>query len=296
MTGAASSAGKNAAHPTPRNTELELKLLVDPADLARLIDAPLIATLARNNGQVRHLTSTYYDTAAGTLAEAGISFRIRGIGRRFIATVKRAPLPGAHALTRGEWEAPATGMTADPSSLLWQLPDDIRALFDGVVLEPLFRTLVHRRTRRLNVSGADLEIAFDQGTIEAGQRTQPISEIELELKRGDQAALFEVAVRLAEIAPLRPSLSSKAERGAALARNRPPAARRAPRIQLQAGLSLDDAFRMIFRSIFAHLLCNQAAAEDMRDPEGVHQLRIALRRLRAALALVAPLGPTPTLD
>ncbi|MGH7119755.1 MAG: CHAD domain-containing protein, partial [Acetobacteraceae bacterium] len=122
------------------------------------------------------------------------------------------------------------------------------------------------------------------------------SEIELELKRGDQAALFEVAVRLAEIAPLRPSLSRKAERGAALARNRPPAARRAPRIHLQAGLSLDDAFRMIFRSIFAHLLCNQAVAEDMRDPEGVHQLRIALRRLRAALALVAPLGPTPTLD
>ncbi|MGH7081638.1 MAG: inorganic triphosphatase, partial [Acetobacteraceae bacterium] len=251
-------------------TEVELKLLGDRADLARLIDCPLVSAHAKNHGRVRHLKSIYYDTETGGLERGGVAFRIRKVGRRFVATVKRAGAPGSSPAARDEWEAPVANMDPDPGPLLPLLPADLQALLCAVPLRPVFTTTVRRATRRLNLAEAELEMAFDQGRIEAGGRSAPISEIELELKRGSAAVLFDFARDLAEVAPLRLSLTSKAERGFALARNQPPAASRAAPAGVEAGMSLDDALGAILRSIFGHLLANQAAAEDGRDPEGVH--------------------------
>ena len=51
------------------------------------------------------------------------------------------------------------------------------------------------------------------------------------------------------------------------------------------GMSVVDAFQAIARSCLAHLLANEALFRGARDPEAVHQMRVALRRLRAALSL-----------
>jgi CHAD domain-containing protein len=47
----------------------------------------------------------------------------------------------------------------------------------------------------------------------------------------------------------------------------------------------------IFESCFDQWLANQAAALDGRDPEGVHQMRVGLRRLRSALSIFKKLIP-----
>ncbi len=293
----ASAAGAPAPQAdAPAAAEIELKVLADPVDLARLMGAPPVLAHARNKGRVRHLTSVYYDTEEGALERAGVAFRVRNVGRRFVATVKRKLGAGRNPLLREEWEAPTAGMAPDPSPLLPLLPADLRVLLTDAPLRPAFTTTVRRHTQRLVLPDAALEIAFDQGYIEAGERKAPISEIELELKQGRPSALYELALGLAETAPLRPSLASKAERGNALARDRLLPGRRAPRLALSAALSLDDALSAILRSIFTHLLANQEAAEDGRDPEGVHQMRVALRRLRAALAQIRPLAASPALE
>src|SRR5262249_60681541 len=54
-------------------------------------------------------------------------------------------------------------------------------------------------------------------------------------------------------------------------------------------------FAQFLRSALQQLVLNQPAAEDGRDPEGVHQIRIALRRLRCALTLLRPLAPSAML-
>ncbi|MGH7050129.1 MAG: CHAD domain-containing protein [Acetobacteraceae bacterium] len=280
----------------PAHTEVELKLLGDCADLARLTASPLVGAHAKNHGRVRHLKAIYYDTETGGLERAGVAFRVRKVGRRLVATVKRAGAPGGSPAARDEWEMPVASMAPDPGPLLPLLPADLQALLGAAPLQPVFTTTVRRTTRRLKLADAELEMAFDQGRIEAGGRSLPISEIELELKRGSIAVLFDFARELAETAPLRLSLQSKAERGFALAHDQPPPASRAAPARLEAGGSLDDALAAILRSIFGHLLANQEAAEDGRDPEGVHQVRVALRRLRASLALVGRIAPSPTLD
>src|SRR5262249_56230073 len=60
-----------------------------------------------------------------------------------------------------------------------------------------------------------IEAAIDQGEIRAagGGETEPISEIELELKSGDAAALYDIALQLLDVAPIRIEPRSKSERG-----------------------------------------------------------------------------------
>lgn len=88
----------------------------------------------------------------------------------------------------------------------------------AATLIPLFRTDFTRTLWNLQVDGAEVEAAIDQGEITAevnGEtRRTPICEIELELKGGDEAALHTLAAELAQALPgLAPDDISKAQRG-----------------------------------------------------------------------------------
>ena len=70
------------------------------------------------------------------------------------------------------------------------------------------------------------------------------------------------------------------------ARLRPAAAKpslKPPSFEFPLEASVADAFRMVARSCLGHLLANEGAALLGQDPEGVHQVRVAVRRLRSAL-------------
>jgi CHAD domain-containing protein len=95
---------------------------------------------------------------------------------------------------------------------------------------------------------------------------------------------------------LRPSIRSKSARGFDLADDTPPAARRPRKLRLDPSIPLDEAFATMLRACLHHLLESIPPAEDGRNPEGVHQLRVALRRLRSALDLMRSVGPLSQLD
>jgi inorganic triphosphatase YgiF len=159
-------------------------------------------------------------------------------------------------------------------------------------LRPIFATELRRRLRRLTLPNGTVEVAFDTGIVKSGERTAPICEIELELKNGSAAALYDLALLLTEYAAIRPTTRSKAQRGFELALETAPAVH-GPRQLLPSGkVSLDE----LLRSALHQLLLNQPAAEDGRNPEGVHQLRIALRRLRCALTMLRSLAPSAKLE
>ena len=81
-------------------------------------------------------------------------------------------------------------------------------------LQPVFRTRFRRWARLLVLGdGTRIELALDQGRIEAGASEAPICELELELKSGRPEALFELALALQQDLDLRPEPRSKAERG-----------------------------------------------------------------------------------
>ncbi|MDH6260878.1 CYTH and CHAD domain-containing protein [Bradyrhizobium sp. BR13661] len=278
----------------PHATEIELKLLVASDRLTDFNDAPIIAANARNKGTRKHLKAVYYDTPKRALRRSGLSFRVRQSGARFTQTVKTES--ASDPLRRGEWEASVASMTPDVALALPFLPEKLR---DGLAhhpLEAVFTTDIHRHQRMVDLPSGTIEIAFDQGHLISGDRSLPVREIELELKSGSPSAIWELALRLAEHGSVKPSIRTKSARGFDLAADTPPSAPKPPKLRLDPSTSLDEAFSEILRSCLLHLLQSLPAAEDGRDPEGMHQLRVALRRLRSALDLMRSVVPLNKLD
>jgi hypothetical protein len=104
----------------------------------------------------------------------------------------------------------------------------------------------------LNFSGAVIELAMDSGVIQAGRRTRIISELELELKAGQPAQLFELALALQEIVPVEVEAVSKAEYGYRLCDRMQPAVARAEIPVLPRDATLAQALQgMILGSLMS---------------------------------------------
>ena len=105
-------------------------------------------------------------------------------------------------------------------------------------------------------------------------------------------ALYDLALELDALSPLQLETRSKSVRGYALARASRRPCTRPRRWRSAAAPRVDEAIGAILRACLQHWCANEAAALDGRDPEGVHQMRVALRRLRSAVSvfgrLIAP--------
>lgn len=268
-------------------TETELKLVIPPERLAEVAAAPVVERFARNRGTVRLLRAVYYDTADRALWRAGFTLRVRRQGGAHLLTVKSKGPAGGDMLSRREWEAPVAGAEPDLSPIAAELPATFHEALGGAGLEPVFATKVRRRARRLDLSGAAIEMAVDEGEVVAGEARAPVSEIELELLSGRAEALFDVALGLLEAGPADISFRSKAAQGFDLAFGAVPGWSKAGRTPIDADAPLDEAFATMLGAALRHLIENKGAAVDGSDPEGVHQLRVALRRLRSILRIVA---------
>lgn len=275
--------------------EIELKLEIDPVDRRRLLSAP---PLADATGESRHLVSTYFDTPARDLLAAGFSLRVRRSGKRRIQTVKAVGDPSAGLYVRPEWE---------------RTVEDDQPRFDagcgpivGAVgmevlgrIEPIFVTDMRRVTYRIEREGVSIDLAVDNGTIRASERTDRICEIELELRQGSSRALFDLARQLSERVPLRLGVRSKSERGYALAGGNACEGIKPEPIPLDRNGDAGTAFQVIAQACLRHFRLNEGLLMRADAAEPLHQARVALRRLRSLLTLYRPLladgGPPASL-
>lgn len=284
------------------NAEIEIKLICDPEQLADVGRAQILARYARDEGKNIDLTAIYYDTPDRDLHKLGAVLRVRTDGERFVMTMKSKKTGNGKALERTEWKVPVQSMKPDLAALSQFLSAKTFAQIENAPLNPMFSTEVRRQVRMLDTPHGVVELAIDQGRIVAGERSEDISEIELELMDGNTEALFQLAQEFVSNFHLRPSIRSKAARGFDLALDTPPPVAKAREMRFEDSATLDQALDGIMRSALQHLLENQPAAEDGRTPTGLHQYRIALRRLRSVLGLTdhshprrnwTPSGKTP---
>ena len=272
-----------------------MKLAVRRGDLTALTRA--LEGMAAPPGPSRtRLVSTYYDTAERVLARHSLTLRVRKAGGRYIQTIKSAGKAaganGGSMLGRGEWEDEVAGERPDPGAAQTGqfLPPGI-----GERLLPVFCTKVVRLAIPLAPApDIRIEAAIDRGNIRVAERdrAEPIREIELELLDGPATALYDVALKLLEIAPIRLEPRSKSERGYRLsARARKPArAMHYGGVGLDAEASGEVVLRGVGRACVTQLLGSEAAALAGKA-EGIHQMRVALRRLRAILSAFGMLIP-----
>lgn len=229
--------------------------------------------------------SVYFDTDSRKLREKQISLRIREVGDRRVQGVKS--LSGSNGLSeRGEWEHEINGNVPDWDAIRGTPLKKAITKKDQRKLRPVFETRVRRTVIPIEVGKSRIEVTLDQGQIRFGRKSAPICEVELELKHGDRTALFRTAKRLARVVPANLALESKADRGYELIGS--PTPRRAAAIHMPPDISTEEAFKTIASSCIRHFTSNAHAVLE-GDPEGVHQMRVGLRRLRAAISLFSDL-------
>ncbi len=269
--------------------EIEIKLLVEPRLIARLRGHPLLKRARR--ASPRKLYSVYYDTPRLELWQAGVALRLRQDGSRWIQTIKRSGsvATGLHRREEAEAEiaAPLPDFTVIPAG-------ELAALFASPRLRsrlrPLIVTEFTRETFRLKLAGAGaIEASLDHGSIKSGDGVEPICELELEIKAGPPWRAYELALQLLAAVPLQVEDRSKAARGFALHRGVALSPRKAEPSPLTARMSSNDAFKLLVQSCLRQFVANQRGMLDTDDPEYLHQMRVALRRLRSVFSTFAPL-------
>jgi inorganic triphosphatase YgiF len=262
------------------SAELEVKFRLPEGAEAMLTRLPMLQP-DRGKPEARHEVTTYFDTPDRALCRHGASLRVRRRGTRRVQTLK---LPADGPFRRGEWEWPVPTDQPEPARLAGTPAE--RWLKDAA-LEPVFVTDVRREVRTLRHGDASIEVALDQGLIRAGDAAEAIAELELELKNGTPESLYRLAAALHAAVPMSLGAESKAARGWRLRTGQPAAAVKQAALDLPREITAAAAFQRRIDAVLATLLANQPAAE-AGDVEGVHQMRVAIRRLRATLVLFRP--------
>ncbi|HEX3430662.1 MAG TPA: CHAD domain-containing protein [Rhizomicrobium sp.] len=265
------------------NTETELKLTAPARVLQALPRSPWLREMACGRTKRDKLVSRYFDTPDCKLQQKGVALRLRREAGKRIQTIKTGN-GSAGALSRGEWDKEINGDRPDLGAAKGTPLE--RVLKNGAEkdIRAVFETHVERITIPLQTGQSDVELALDRGFIRAGKRRETLHEIELELKDGDPRDLAALAERFSDTWPVSYGALTKAERGYALRSGRRGQPVQAGDIRLDAAQSVGSAFSAIGLSCLHHLAGNQAAVRK-GDPEGVHQMRVGLRRLRAAISV-----------
>ena len=299
------SAGANGDNPGARADqaclsmsaprEIELKFEVPANALSHLGRSPLLKGAMKGSGKPASLVSVYFDTDKLKLRDNGLSLRVRRVGATRLQTIKQEAAQNGPLFDRGEWEREIPGAEPDFDAARDTALEPLLSKKLRRALKPVFKTRVERTVYPVRSNGSEIELTIDKGKVEAGRQSEPLCEMELELKRGETAELFRIARELAAEIPLQLAVKSKAERGYALITGEKIKAIKSVPVALGPDMTRQAAFGVIARSCLHQLVANRPVVE-AGDPEGVHQMRVALRRVRAAISLFSDMLSGPQTD
>jgi CHAD domain-containing protein len=248
----------------PEVLERELKLTVDgDFQLPDLGGAEL---------DPRLFTSTYYDTSDHRLLGAGITLRRRVEQGKGVWQLKLPRGPARLEIER----------QGGPSGAPRELGDLLVALVRGRPLQPVAKLRTRRSSFRLQEDGTPAaQIALDHvDVLDGRRRAWSFAEVGVELLQDRQDVLDDVerALRAAGVR----NHDGRTKLARAL---RVPAP--AP-VEAQPDAPTGDHLRAMIARQYAALLAHDPGARLGDDPEDVHLLRVATRRLRSVLRVARP--------
>jgi inorganic triphosphatase YgiF len=259
--------------------ESEIKLALGSASAAQVRKIGVLQPPAGVKAQEADHIDRYFDTADFTLWQHGYALRVRSEGTRHVQTLKGGGSVVAGLHRRVELESEVASDAPDRALFARQLAEALPALAKQfgkheVALEPVFVNKTRRVSWMLSLDdGVQVECALDTG----------------ELQR---ARLYALARQVHEALPVRIENISKAERGYALAGAVAPRAVKAAPVALKRKASMGEALAAILRNCLEQMQANESGVL-AGEVESLHQLRVGLRRLRAAMAMVKDMAQLP---
>src|SRR5574340_361583 len=244
---------------TSHPQEIELKLALPPGQAEAFMKRMARRRTLKGTSSTplrQDLVTRYFDTPTFELSAQGVALRVRRAGRRWLQTLKTEGMRQGGLSVRAEFETPVSGGVLDwarfPPEALAYVPEALREQ-----VGPAFETRFHRTAWLLKgKGGAQIEVALDVGEVRAGERSQPLCEVELELKAGQPDALFALALEWAGAFDCLPFDISKAERGVRLAHGLDVAPVKSVPLTLAAGMSVEEGFAAIVQACLAQFQAN----------------------------------------
>ncbi len=246
-----------------------LELLVAAEDAARLARLPALSAYRAGRPKKTAVRIIWHDSTDHAVSGAGLSLS-EARGRWRLETLHPRAAEGWLPAT----PAPLLAEGASPDLL----PGHV---FDGP-LNPIAAFNGHRRDFPLSVDGSPARLSLLEGHLRGVVETRPVQRL---LLAGPPQAMAKLAMRLAGQIPLGvPRISLGAE-ARALAVGTQAALQKRGGPEIAPGSSVREALSGIVAQLAEtiHVWAPQLGSAETQEP--VHQMRVALRRLRSALSI-----------
>jgi len=184
--------------------EIELKLTASNSTLHNIRNYKLFNAC---NWHTNILQNTYFDDVNFTLMRKQIALRIRDNGKQITQTLKISAGDAKALSTRLEFNYELTSKQLNLQAIKAHLP------INASVLKPIFSTDFTRQSCTIEFANSIIELALDIGEVTTANKTCPISELELELIKGNKQDVIDLANLLQQTFTLAPCGISKAGRG-----------------------------------------------------------------------------------
>lgn len=270
-------------HPEQAETEVKFRYGGDVATLQRALNV-----WPRHRPKQKQLRSVYFDTPDHDLWKNGVTLRLREDGKPpYRMGIKFADGAADSPFRRGEIETEVPDSAPQFDSLAPDLARRLERLRQRKPLVPLFETRITRTLWRVAAGISVVEVVLDEGEIALPDgRSHPLREIEFELKDGRDSDLFDLARLMAGRIEVTLEFQSKSDRGFALLHPECRLPRKSMPLLLKRRQTLGDGIDAILSNTLNHFVGNWTALRETDAPEAIHQLRVALRRMRSAFKML----------
>ena len=266
-------------------------------------DGQAMEVVANGNGVTE--VDLYLETDDWRFHRAGYALRIRRLGRRreAVATLKGlgpASADGPGLRSRHELSERLGG--ADPQTLLGAsgpVAVRVRAVAGNKPLLPLFEVRTRRRAFFLKIEGLPPgEIALDETAIRPNSGGSParLRRVEIEVPSATLQGLEPFVHELRDACALQPAGPSKFDAGLLSSDLRPSTPERFGATEVAPGMPSGAVALAVLRRQFTAMLAKEPGTRLGDDIEELHDMRVATRRLRAALSLFADVLPETALN
>jgi CHAD domain-containing protein len=278
------------------HTEVEWQFAaLDVRPIARWLEGTAIPGYSVTAAGTKALRDTYFDTADWRLHRAGFTCRVRDKKDGPELTLKSMAEAKDGVRSRREMTEPVE--TSEPAALRaapGPCGEAVRSVAGRHELAPLFTLNQVRRVYRLDDDEGEVaEIAVDETSIPVGVEDVPVklARVEVEVVEGgfDRARRF-VDVLVAACG-LQPAGTSKFEAALLATGQHPELPLQLGVTGVREGMTVGEVAFAVMRKHFGAFLANEAGTRLGEDIEALHDMRVAARRLRAAMQAFRPFLP-----
>jgi CHAD domain-containing protein/uncharacterized protein YjbK len=286
----------------PKATEVELKLLLP----GRVAETPIINLLRQNKYNVQKIDAvsnidTYMDTSDWALMKNKLSLRYRLSNNTAMYTLKSLGLIENGIANRMENEITLKSPARTPAQITVKpLKKQIQSLiYPRKLLEQIVISTIRRRYLVDSPDGTKFELDFDKSkfsasALEKPRRAYQYHELEVEVINGTTSALKDLAKLLSDNFGYLPATMTKLQSAMTSLKVKPLVKKVPQKFVVNLDDRLDAALKKILSIEFHWFQQQLPGAISDRDPEFVHQARVATRRMRSALILFHNSLPEPT--